>query len=348
MDGNEAQTDKGEGVYDEWRALMTETSDLQPFIKVDWEAVEDDIGHEVEPGLKQAIEHKGGAIGVDIDKWGYGDGSLTGPDNPFSGPVRDHGRIIHPDRGTLDSRYANLHNASGVIDAFKRLEGYDINTAATGTIIDIGNSKEFVDGVADLYDAARELDKHSNDWYEGPFFSFHPQIMSEGMGPDLLGSYCVHLRHPDESVIETINVDGLPIEHEKTEADPAGKYYTGIFRHERYYPKTEPRAIENQAEKIGLIDSNQGHHKLEQDLHENNIEYEKIGRISLSSTRNATVYQYEQDGETRYAVEWMKRISIDDYVMCSLIFNQKPDESTVRTARKIDNHRREEELKDSM
>lgn len=316
---------------------MSETEDLSPVIAVDWDAVEADIGRAIGPDLRRVIEHEGSTTDVALDKWGYADASTTA----LFTAVRENARIIHPERGALDTRHAPFARMSAAVSVLKHLRGEDLNI---GTVIEDGDDEEFVDGFADLYDAARELDERRDDWRDGQ----HPAVSFGSYGPDKLGSYYVHVGHTDQSVIEGVNVEDLPIEREDTLAHGRKSYtsteehYTATFRHERYYPEnTEPTVADERAEEIGFLGSNAGKRTLEQDFRENEIGFEEIGTVELGpADPDAALYEYQKGDETRYGVEWSQRIAIDDYVVRSLIFDEEPDHDAVATALTIEEHRR--------
>lgn len=319
---------------------MNATEDLAPVITVDWEAVEVDLVAEIDADLRRVIEHEGSTSSVALDKWGHADASST----PLFTAVREHGRVIHPDLGPLDSRYAPLESMNGVINVLRILRGEDRNS---GTLIEDGEDREYAAGLADLYDAAVALDEQRDDWRE----SQHPAVRFGSFGPDQLGNLYIHVGHGDRSVIEGISAEGLPVEVEQLSAHGQRSYtsteehFTAILRHERYYPEEEPEptVADERADEIGYLGSNAGKRTLEQDFRENGREYEELGAVELGpADPDATLYEYEVDGETHYGVEWTQRIAIDDYVVRSLIFDEKPDTDDVGTALTIEDHRREQ------
>jgi len=318
--------------------MTTITEDLPPVIAVDWEAVEEDTGREFEPDLRRVIEHVGTTSEIALNRWGYGAESTTA----LFTAVKEHGQIILGDRGPLLPRYAPLRNMRATVSVLRALQGEDLNI---GTVIEDGDNEEFVDGFGDLYDAARELDERRDDWREGQ----HPAVSFGSYGPDKLGSHYVHVGHADRAVIESLDVSGLPIEREHVLAHGQESYtsteehFTASFRHERYYPEdTEPTVADERAEEIGFLGSNAGKRTLEQDFGENGVEYREVGPLELGpADPDATLYEYQKDDETRYGVEWTQRIAIDDYVVRSLIFDERPDHDTVATALTIEDHRRD-------
>jgi len=167
---------------------MNATEDLAPVITVDWAAVEDELGREIDDDLRRIIEHEGSTTSVALDRWGRADDSTTG----LSVSVREHGRVIHPERGALDGRYAPLGGMSSVINVLRILRGEVRNS---GTIIDDSDDETYIQGVADLYDAARELDERRDDWREDQ----HPTIRMGSHGPDQLGNLYVDVGHDEQS-----------------------------------------------------------------------------------------------------------------------------------------------------
>jgi hypothetical protein len=319
---------------------MNATEDLAPVITVDWAAVESDIGREIGPDLRRVIEHEGSTSSVALDKWGYADASST----PLFTAVREHGRVIHPDLGPLDSRYAPLESMSGVINVLRILRGEDRNS---GTLIEDGEDREYAAGLADLYDAAVALDEQRDDWREGQ----HPAVRFGSFGPDQLGNLYIHVGHDDQSVIEGVNAEGLPVEFEQLSVHGQRSYtsteehFTAILRHERYYSEeeTEPTVADERAADIGFLGSNAGKRTLEQGFRERGHEFEEVGTVELGpADPDATLYEYEKGEETRYGVEWTERPVIDDYVVRSLIFDERPDTDAVATAVTIEDHRREQ------
>lgn len=307
---------------------------------MDWAAVEDDLGRDIGPDLRRVIEHEGSTTSVALDKWGYAGESTTA----LFAAVREHGRVIHPDLGPLDSRYAPLESMNGVINVLRILRGEDRNS---GTLIEDGEDREYAAGLADLYDAAVALDEQRDDWREGQ----HPAVRFGSFGPDQLGNLYIHVGHDDRSVIEGINAEGLPVEVEQLSAHGQRSYtsteehFTAILRHERYYPdeKPEPTVADERADEIGYLGSNAGKRTLEQDFGENGIEYEELGTVELGpADPDATLYEYQKSEETRYGVEWSQRVAIDDYVVRSLIFDERPNTDDVGTALTIEDHRREQ------
>jgi hypothetical protein len=213
------------------RVITDETNDLPPVITVDWEAVEATIGERVAPAVREVIEHTGGTDPCMLDKWGY---AAEATPALFSA-VKAHARLIHPDRGLLDARYAPLWSIRAAISALKTLRGEELHT---GPVIEDGDDSEFVDGLADLYDAVRTLDECRDDWHEDQ----HPRIAVGSFGPDKLGSHYIRVGHDDRSIIDGIDVENLPIEREHVVArrdywNSTEEYVTASFRHERYYPE---------------------------------------------------------------------------------------------------------------
>lgn len=319
---------------------MSETADLAPVIAVDWEAVEADTGRTFGDDLRRVIEHEGSTSRIALDKWGYADASTT----PLFTAVREHGRVIHPDLGPLEPRYASLGGIGSVTDSLRVLRSEDRNL---GAIIEDGPDEEYAAGLADLYDVAVALDERRDDWREDQ----HPTIRMGSYGPDQLGNLYIHVGHADQSVIESINVERLPVEHEHLLAHGreghlnTDEHYTASLRHERYYSEedTEPTIADERAEEIGFLGSNAGKRTLEQDLEANGLEYEQAGTVELGpADPDAALYRYEKGDETRYGVEWTERPVIDDYVVRSFIFDERPDTDDVGTALAIEDHRREQ------
>lgn len=319
---------------------MSAAEDLAPIITVDWKAVESELGREIDDDLRSIVEHEGSTSSVALDQWGRADASTT----PLFTAVREHGRVIHPDLGPLDPRYAPLDTMGSAINVLRILRGEDRNT---GTIIEDGEDQEFAAGLADLYDTAVALDEQRDDWREGQ----HPTIRTGSFGPDQLGNLYINVGVSEQSVVEGINTEGLPIVREQALAHGQKSYsgieehYTASFRHERYYSEEErdPTIADERAEEIGFLGSNAGKRTLERDFGENDIDYEEIGPIALGpADPDATLYEYQKGEETRYGVEWTQRIAIDDYVVRSLIFGEKPDTDDIGTALTIEDHRREQ------
>jgi hypothetical protein len=129
---------------------------LPPVITVEWEAVEAAIGGRVTPAVREIIEHTGGTDPFMLDKWGYADAASAA----LFSTVKDHARVIHPGRGPLDARYAPLWVMRAAISALKTLRGGELHTGPT---IEDGDDSGFLDGFADLYDAARDLDARRDD-----------------------------------------------------------------------------------------------------------------------------------------------------------------------------------------
>jgi hypothetical protein len=317
---------------------MNTTEDLTPVITVDWVAVEDDLDCEIDDDLRGIIEHEGSTTSVALDRWGRADDSTV----ELSAAVREHGRITHPERGALDSRYAPLDTMSSVVNVLRILRGEDRNS---GTIIDKGDDEEYIEGVADLYDAARALDERRDDWRE----DHYPSIRMGSYGPDQLGNLYVDVGHDEQSVIESIDVEGLPAEVESISARGQRSYsnteehYAAVLRHERYYlDDPEPTVADERADEIGYLGSNGGKRTLESEFDERGFEYEELGTLELGALDpTATLYEYQKEGETRYGVEWTERPVIDDYVIRSLIFDERPDSEDVATVLTIEDHRRE-------
>jgi hypothetical protein len=311
--------------------MASDTADLEPVITVDWDTVEDDLGREVEADLRHVIEHTGTANGYTLDKWGYADEATTA----LSGAVEDHGRVLHPERGPLDSRYAPFRAMGVPITVFRVLRGEDRNLS---TIIKDGPDEAYLDGLADLYDAARTLDARHDDWREDQ----HPAVRRGSYGPDQLGDLYIHVGHDDQSAVEGINVEDLPVEREHILDH--GDHYTASYRHERYYSpeEPEPTIADERADEIGFLGANAGKRTLERDFRENEIVFEEVGTVELGpADPDATLYEYEKADETRYGVEWIQRIAVDDYVVRSLIFDHEPDTDAVATALTIEDHRQD-------
>lgn len=319
---------------------MNATENLAPVITVDWEAVEDKLGREIDDDLRAIIEHEGSTTSIALDRWGRADDSTTG----LSAGVREHGRVIHPERGALDSRYAPLDTMSSVVNVLRVLRGEDRNS---GTIIDKDDDEAYIEGIADLYDAARTLDEHRDNWREEQ----HPTIRMGSFGPDQLGNLYIVVGHSEQSVVENIDVEQLPVEVESTSVHGRQSYssteehYTATLRHERYYlDDPEPTVADERADEIGYLGSNAGKRTLESEFDERGFEHEELGTLELGAfDPTATLYEYDRDGETRYGVEWTERPVIDDYVIRSLIFDERPDSEDVATALTIEDHRRQDQ-----
>lgn len=225
---------------------MSEIKDLSPIITVDWEAVEDDLSHGVETDLRRVIEHTGSTDPYMLDKWGYAAEATTA----LFAALKDHSRVIHPDCGPLDARYAPLRTMRTTISVLRALRGEE---RVTSTIIEDGGDEGYRDGLADLYNAACNLDMRRDDWREGQ----HPTIRQGSYGPDTLGSHYIRVGHDDRSVLNSISVADLPIEREHVVArrdhwDSTEDYFTASFRHERYYPEDMEPTVE---EADQLLDS---------------------------------------------------------------------------------------------
>ena len=207
---------------------MSENHDLASVITVDWEAVEASLDTELDPGLRRVIEHAGDANPSTLDKWGYAADATTALD----GAVNEHGRVIHPERGPLDARYAPLWSMRAAISTLKTLRGGELTT---GPIIEDGDDSEFLDGLADLYVASRELDARRADWHEGQY----PHILEGNHGPDRLGDLYVRVGHVSGGVIKNLDLSDLPVEREHVRMRPRWgseeEHYTASLRHERYY-----------------------------------------------------------------------------------------------------------------
>jgi hypothetical protein len=217
---------------------MSESEELPAVITVDWEAIEDDLGHGVETDLRRVIEHTGSTDPYMLDKWGYAAEATTALFNA----LKDHGRVIHPDRGPLDARYAPLRTMRATISVFRALRGEE---RVVTTIIEDGDDEEYLEGLADLYDAAHTLDERRDDWREGQ----HPTIRHGSHGPDTLGSHYIRVGHDDRSILDAITVEDLPIEREHVVArrdhwDSTEDYFAATFRHERYYPENRHAPVE--------------------------------------------------------------------------------------------------------
>lgn len=304
-------------------------ADLPPVIAVDWNAVEAEIGREIDPELRRVIEHEGSSSSVVLDRWGYADEASIG----LFSALRDHARILHPDRGELHPRYAPFGQLDAVVSAFKVLRGEDLNV---GTIVEDGPTERFPSLFVDLYDAAVALDEQRMDWPEGR----HPHLSYGSYGPDTVGNLYITAAHPDREALETLVLSDLPVEREHILSFEGGDRFRATYRHERYYGEEEPTVADDRAAEIGFLGANSGKRVLVQDFADEGIEYRERDAPDVDGVPvQLTLYEYEMGDETRYGVEWTQRVTIDDYVVRSLIFDHRPSESDIQTALLIEEWR---------
>lgn len=320
-------TTKTDGGYDR---------DEEAVIAVDWETVESQTDQQYPHELRRIIERVGSTNEVYLDKWGYADYSTTA----LFTAVQDNARIIHPDRGPLPRQYITLRGCDVTSALRVEVHGADLNFGNLTTGVE--DKLSFVDGLTDLVNAAEGIDDQSDSWYN------HPKLRYGSYGPDKLGNCHIYVSHTDRDVIEAIDTSDLPVEHESTQHwrerphnDDFEAHYTAIYRHERYYSEDDETSDEygEQAAEIGLLGSNLGHRtSITAAFNEEGHEYEEVDSMTVRG-QGITVYEYEKEGETRYAAEWSNRVKIDEVVFKSLVFDNKPDVDTIEQAALIEEAR---------
>lgn len=320
--------------------------DEEAVIAVDWETVETQTGQQYPHELRRIIERVGSTSEVYLDKWGYADYSTTA----LFTAVEENARIIHPDRGPLPRRYITLRGCDVTTALRVEVHGADLNFGNLTTTVEDGLS--FVDGLAGLVDAAEAIDEQCDSWYSHPTLGNalynHPEIGSDSYGPDKLGYCYISASRKDKETLDAIDTSHLPIERESVlhrgecpHADGHGEHYTAIYRHERYYSEDDGTASKysEKAAEIGLLGSNLGHPtSIRVAFKEKGHEYEEVDSMTVLG-QGITVYEYEKDGETRYAAEWSKRVKIDEAVFKSLLFDNNPDSNAIKQAALIEEAR---------
>ena len=136
--------------------------DEEAVIAVDWETVESQTDQQYPHELRRIIERVGSTSEVYLDKWGYVDYSTTA----LFTAVQDNARIIHPDRGPLPRRYITLRGCDVTSALRVEVHGADLNFGNLTTGVE--DKLSFVDGLADLVDAAEGIDDQSDSWYNHP------------------------------------------------------------------------------------------------------------------------------------------------------------------------------------
>ena len=281
-------------------ASENENDNEKAVIEVDWEVIEAETDREYPDELRRIIERTGSTSEVHLDKWGYADYSTTA----LFTAVRDNARIIHPDRGPLPRRYITLRGCD--VTSALRVEVHDADLNFGDLTTGVEDDLSFVDGLADLVDAAKSIDEQADAWYE------HPELGYGSYGPDKLGNCYIAVSHTDQEAVETIDTDGLPVEREPIRhwggghADDDKEHYTAIYRHDRYYgedDETEDEYAEEAAE-IGFLGSNMGHtSSIMTAFSKEGYEYGEVDSMRVRG-QEITVYEYEKDDGTRYAAEW--------------------------------------------
>lgn len=237
--GTNTDTERGSSDTDDTdEAVRMTNEDFAPLITVNWEAVEADCDHVIEPNLRRVIEHIGGTSSTTLDKWGYEKAPTV-----LSVAVHEHSRLIHPKHGSLDARYAPFDKISFATHTLRELRGDDMGYKTSSD----GDFNEFIDGLADLCNAARALDERRDDWPDNhhPAISSadcsdYPILIPDDGSHDNLGRYYIHVEH-DDRVLDSIDVEDLPVEREEKVAYPYRTHHsvegnaTAAFYHERFF-----------------------------------------------------------------------------------------------------------------
>jgi len=313
--------------------------DEEAIIAVDWDAIETETGESYPDEMKRVVERTGNAIEYTLDKWGFAEYSETA----LSAGVREHGRLVHPERGPLSAEYLPLNELSSVTGPL-RVEAYDADLNVKTPIVDPIDGVDdisFADGLAQLGEAARKLDAQRDDWYRAPTVSYG------SYGPDRLGNCYITIQHTGESVLRSLDTSDLPVELEHIlhwEDRPRSnmpEHYDAIYRHERYYQADDDGDDEyaDEAAEIGLLGSNIGDRRsITAAFDTEDLNYDQIEELEVEG-RRVTIYAYEKGENTRWAVEWSERVKIDEVVWTSLIFDDRPDAEAISQAALIEEAR---------
>lgn len=309
--------------------------DEEAVIEVDWSEIEAETDQEYPDELRRIIERTGSTSDVYLDKWGYADYSTTA----LFTAVQDNARSIHPDRGTLPRRYITLRGRD--VTSALRVEVHDADLNFGNLTTGVEDDLSFVDGLGDLVDVAEGIDEQCNSWHN------HPELRYGSYGPDKLGNCYINVSNTDKEVIEAIDTSDLPVECESIQYwgerphDDHEEHYTGIYRHERYYSEDDETADEygEEAAEIGLLGSNLGMmSSITVAFNEEGHKYDEVDSMTVHG-QGITVYEYQKDGEMRYAAEWLKGVKIDEVVFKSLVFDNKPDSDAIEQAALIEEAR---------
>ncbi|OYR56661.1 hypothetical protein DJ70_08065 [Halorubrum halodurans] len=106
---------------------------------------------------------------------------------------------------------------------------------------------------------------------------------------------------------------------------------------------SDDRDLDREASEIGLIGSNTARTPTLNALEDAGIDYEQTGTLTAkrgNRSQEASVYEYEKDGEMRWMVEWSERAGIDEARFCSLIFDREPGQTRLSHGVEIYDQRR--------
>lgn len=341
----------------------TENNGSTPIIQVDWEAVESAVGFEIPDESRAHIEHTNsyfdfepGKRADDLPKAE----EITENSIDMMKALRAHSEWVHPDGDALPRRYISRKGAS-IGGYLRKFRGDDVHVPElVEPVRDDGEIEpgfDFAVGLRDLVEAAKELDEQCSDWNDGHEGVSRPTVSVGSLGPDLLGNLHVHVRHTDREPIEALDTSELSVETTGIRSMYDGSvikdvHYFALFKHERYlstswaskaYDKRTHRYLEACEENAGILDINTGKKYIESQLSKAGIDFQKVGKINISSlriTNPPTIIGYEKGGQQRYAVEWTQRSGIDDYVVRSVVFDHYPKKKNLLTALAIQKGRK--------
>jgi hypothetical protein len=337
--------------------------DSTPIIRVDWEAVESELGFKVPDESRAHIEHTGSYF--DFEPGRQADNlpkaeEITENSADMMNALKAHAKWVHPDGDALPQQYIDQWGAR-IGSYLRKFRGDDMNVSGlVEPVRDDGEIEpgfDFAVGLRDLVEAAEALDQQCSDWNDGREDVSRPAVSLGSWGPDLLGNLHIGVNHSDREALEALDASDLPVEsegvHSMFERNVVkDTYYGRSFRHERYrstpwaskaYGKRTHRYLEACEENAGILDINAGKKEVKPQLRKAGIDFETVGKIDMASltvTNPPTIYDYKKDGQQRYAVEWTQRAGIDDYIVRSVILNRYPKKKHLRTALAIEKGRK--------
>jgi hypothetical protein len=344
--------------------------DHPALLSVDWEAFEADIGVSIPDEIRYLIERQGTEISIYTSEY---DDFYRQYSAQISETLIDHASLIHPDHGPLDRRYVPYETAKDLLKAFRLWFGDSMVSLRTLVTALTDDDISFMEGISDLYDAAQALDDRI-DWSNGG----HPTLTYDRTGSlmygseylDVLGECQLSVSHDDPGILSSEDYSDLPVNPKRVYTPPTEPDRL-VFRHERYH--RVPWAIEpwdkrthqylNEHEAavdfltIDARDWSSTHPLKDEAIDSQIVGYVPIGRENpleitpLFAEGFATVYEYEQHGETRYLAEWPERLEYNGYSQKSRVclFSSPPTEQDIEVARAVTGIRtvfRDESLSD--
>lgn len=291
-----------------------------PLISVDWDAFDAEFGFSLPDEYRHHIELAGNDSPLRYTEYEEFYNRRSWHVSDF---LYEHARIIHPERGPLDPRYAPYSIYQELFKGFREWYG-EVGYHRPLVVDLVDDDIDFVEGIGDLYDAAQTLDERV-DWpADGhPTLVWHSDHDKEKYR-DLLYEWRLTVTHDDPDELTSLDCSDLPVEPERIYTPPR-KDDRIIFRHKRYHRAPaviEPwdarthRRLDQEATEIGL-------HKMETrsvswlfDGFSTEISHRPIEYLPLEGKEAmgfATVYEYEKHGETRSLAAWPDNLENDRY-----------------------------------